>query len=360
MVMAHSVSENLLPSNMPLIVAGMHRSGTSLMTAVVGALGVDLGDRLLDGDIHNAKGYFEDVDFLEFQRRILQERSPANDLGWPDWGWTESEQLNLQNLDAYLPDAKALIASRSSQGLWGWKDPRTTLLLNFWADLLPNARYLLVYRFPWDVADSVLRVNHPTFVANPDYALRSWYVYNRSLLRFYEKHQDQSLLINVNTFLEQPETGLKLLQSKLNLTIQENHAEPEVLSKIFDPKLFATLGWDYPLVRSLYTIAPRYFSLLKALDQVADLSSSMPDWVTVAPSIDENPPVYDGVPPERAVLSLHGCLIQNNFRHQQEMHQLSQQFAEKLDQTQAQLKMVEQSKGWRIQQALKRLKAKFV
>lgn len=360
MVMAHSGSENLLPNNMPLIVAGMHRSGTSLMTAVVGALGVDLGDRLLDGDIHNAKGYFEDVDFLEFQRRILQERSPANDLGWPDWGWTESEQLNLQNLDAYLPDAKALIASRSSQGLWGWKDPRTTLLLDFWADLLPNARYLLVYRFPWDVADSVLRVNHPTFVANPDYALRSWYIYNRSLLRFYEKHQDQSLLINVNAFLENPETGLKLLQTKLNLAIQADQAEPEVLSQIFDPKLFASLGWDYPLARSLYTIAPRYFSLLKALDQAADLSSSMPDWVTVAPSIDDNPPIYDGVPPERAVLALHGCLIQNNFRHQQEMHQLSQQFAEKLDQTQAQFKMVEQSKGWRIQQALKRLKAKFV
>lgn len=290
------------------------------MTAVVGALGVDLGDRLLSGDIHNAKGYFEDVDFLEFQRRILQDRSPQGDEGWPDWGWTEQETINLANLEPYHAEAMQLLATRSEQVIWGWKDPRTTLLLDFWAELLPQARYLLVYRFPWDVADSVMRVNHPTFVAKPDYALRSWYFYNRSLLNFYLKHRDCSVLLNINAFLEQPQIGLKLLAQKFNLNYDAQRQQS--MTDIYDPKLFSTLGWDYPLARSLYAVAPHYFSLLKALDQAADLASHCPEWVAVEPSLTPGPSASGMVPPERSVLSLHRSIIDNNLRHQDEVHHL--------------------------------------
>ncbi len=345
---------DLLSNNTPLIVAGMHRSGTSLMTAVIGALGVDLGDRLLDGDIHNAKGYFEDVDFLEFQRKILQARSPMNDLGWPDWGWTEREITNLDHLDEYIPEAKSLIELRRDRTLWGWKDPRTTLLLNFWAELLPNARYLLVYRFPWDVADSVLRVNHPTFVASPDYALRSWYFYNQALLRFYCEHRDQSLLINVNAFLQQPKSGINLLVSKLGLAQQAS--EDPSLSEIYDPKLFTTLGWDYPLVQSLYQLAPRYFALLKALDQEADLASPCPDWVAVEPGVNDRSPHWVGAPPERSVLALHACIIQNNLRHQAVVNQLQSE----TNQLQHRISSIENSRSWQFYQLWKRWKAKLV
>ncbi len=346
---------NLLLDNIPLVVAGMHRSGTSLMTAVVGALGVDLGDRLLDGDIHNAKGYFEDVDFLEFQRKILQERSPVNDLGWPDWGWTESETINLCHLEEYIPEAQKLIEVRQGQKLWGWKDPRTTLLLNFWAELLPNARYLLVYRFPWDVADSVLRINHPTFATHPDYALRSWYFYNQALLKFYCDHRDQSVLINVNEFLKQPKVGAHLLISKLGLA--QEKSESQSLAEIYDPQLFTTLGWDYPLVQSLYQVAPHYFALLKAMDQEADLASPCPDWVAVPPSMGHQAPDLGGAaPPERSVLALHGCIIQNNLRHQEILNQIQAE----TNQLRQRISSIEQSRSWQLYQSWKRLKAKFV
>jgi hypothetical protein len=51
-----------------LIVTGMHRSGTSLTAAFLQAIGVDLGDKLLQGNYGNPKGYFEDVDFVESSR----------------------------------------------------------------------------------------------------------------------------------------------------------------------------------------------------------------------------------------------------------------------------------------------------
>src|SRR6185295_7414029 len=110
----------------PLILAGMHRSGTSLVSAFLSAQGVQMGERTLDADANNRRGYFEDAAFLAFQRRILQEMSPADDGGHPDWGWTESERLDRGRLPYYAEYARILIAHRS--GVWGWKDPRTTLL----------------------------------------------------------------------------------------------------------------------------------------------------------------------------------------------------------------------------------------
>ncbi len=176
-----------------LIITGMHRSGTSLRASLVQGLGVNLGEKFFPSDSFNIKGYFEDLDFLEFQRAVLQTCCPAGDPGWPDWGWTESEQLNRAQFADYRPGAQALIEARSQQAIaWGWKDPRTSLMLDFWHELIPNARYLFVYRLPWDVADSILRIHSPVFSQRPDYSLRSWAFYNRHLLDFYRKYPETS------------------------------------------------------------------------------------------------------------------------------------------------------------------------
>src|SRR5712692_1216927 len=118
-----------------------------------------MGDALLAPDAKNLPGYFEDLQFLEFQRTVLASSCPQDDQGHPDWGWTESEQLDRGHFREFLPQAQALLADRAQKfGLWGWKDPRTTLLLDFWDELLEDARFVLVYRFPWNVADSMQRL----------------------------------------------------------------------------------------------------------------------------------------------------------------------------------------------------------
>ncbi|MDP4350266.1 hypothetical protein QSG17_25820, partial [Escherichia coli] len=62
--------------------------------------------------------------------------------------------------EALRREAAALIAVRAGRGSgWGWKDPRTTLFLDFWSEFLPDARYLLVFRRPWEVVDSLFRRN---------------------------------------------------------------------------------------------------------------------------------------------------------------------------------------------------------
>jgi hypothetical protein len=45
----------------PIVVTGMHRSGTSLSASILAALGVAMGEQLLPADAANPRGYFEDL-----------------------------------------------------------------------------------------------------------------------------------------------------------------------------------------------------------------------------------------------------------------------------------------------------------
>jgi glycosyltransferase involved in cell wall biosynthesis len=251
----------------------MHRSGTSLVASWLSALGVDMGEQLLPPDKGNPRGYFEDIGFLEFQRRVLSECCPADDGGHPDWGWTESEQLNREAFKDFIPAAKSMLVSRTEgRGLWGWKDPRTTLLLDFWDPLLDGAYYIFVYRFPWDVADSMQRLGAPVFLRKPEYAYRIWSFYNRRLRDFFIRNSHRCVLLSINALRQNPDRLVDLLRKKLNLEIREAN-----LRDIYEQELFTSTegpdGYD-PLIDLVAATSPQRTKLLAELDNLADLSGS--------------------------------------------------------------------------------------
>ena len=64
-----------------ILVVGMHRSGTSLLGSILGALGVALPGPLIPGDQHNPAGYFERSDITALQEELLidlRDGGPAN------------------------------------------------------------------------------------------------------------------------------------------------------------------------------------------------------------------------------------------------------------------------------------------
>jgi hypothetical protein len=347
----------------PLIVAGMHRSGTSLTASFFQALGVDVGANLYAADQRNQKGYFEDVDFLEFQRSVLQKCCNPGEAGWADWGWTENEQLHAEKFADYIEPAQKILASRAECGsIWGWKDPRTSLMLDFWQQLLPDARYILVYRFPWDVADSILRLHSPIFSQYPDYAIRIWAFYNRHLLKFYHEHRDRCILVSINGFLTHPDLLIDLLQSKFHLLGQKSDPQ-NLVASIYDPKLFGALDHQHSTVKLLQQIYPECLSIHAQLDQAADLPS---DLTSTYGDSDSREPNFLAI---RAALSLHYQLLQAESKSQviaiayqsQHSNLISQLQAEsqtkqaELEQTinnlTAEIAAMKTSKFWQIRQA---------
>ena len=87
----------------PIIVTGMHRSGTSMTAMLLAQHGVHMGERLIPGNRHNPRGYFEDADFVELQRSMLAAATAGGTRGWPDWGWTEDERFDTRKLASFAP-----------------------------------------------------------------------------------------------------------------------------------------------------------------------------------------------------------------------------------------------------------------
>ena len=64
--------EDELKEQKVIIIAGMHRSGTSLVSSILQAAGVDIGDELIGPAPGNPRGHFEDADFFQFHEKILR------------------------------------------------------------------------------------------------------------------------------------------------------------------------------------------------------------------------------------------------------------------------------------------------
>jgi len=206
-----------------IIITGMHRSGTSLITSLLQSAGIDIGDRLMGVNTGNAKGHFEDLDFVEFHQNVLQSQ------GISVAGWTESDSIKVQ--PQYLASAQDLVDARESKSIWGWKDPRTTLFLDFWSGLIPQAKYIFVYRSPWEVVDSLFRRGDVIFRTNPNFAVEQWCHYNRQLLDFYQRNQEECLLLDIASIIGNQDKLLELIRQKWELKLQSPQS-------VYEPSLF--------------------------------------------------------------------------------------------------------------------------
>jgi hypothetical protein len=133
-----------------LIIAGMHRSGTSLISHWLVKCGLQLGEKQLGPDNGNADGHFEDVEFLKMHEEVLA----SNNL--PVSGITDE---HIDHFSIYEKEKLKSIIKIKQQlyDQWGWKDPRTCLFLDVYQELLPDACYLIILRDYQSVVSSLLR-----------------------------------------------------------------------------------------------------------------------------------------------------------------------------------------------------------
>jgi hypothetical protein len=211
-------------SDTPLIITGMHRSGTSLLARFVHHSGVDLGDRFVGAKPSNPYGHYEDVEILEFQQSIL-----LREFGHSMW------VPGLPTLTAAdRGTAENLVRDRKRKTQWGWKEPRTSLFLDLWSELLPDAFYLFIVRHPLMVLDSLSRRNHTRFYhfSRHNTFLEAWLLYNRACFRFYLSHRPRCLLITLEGLLEQMERFALLLSERLSFNF-----DVESLRMLYDPTI---------------------------------------------------------------------------------------------------------------------------
>src|SRR5438093_2994026 len=113
------------------------------------------------------------------------------------------ETFEHARLDPLRMKARLLIERFSSAGLWGWKDPRNSLTLPFWQDLLPGVKTLIMVRNPLEVAHSMKERNGTSY----SFGLRLWEIYNGRLIETASKQE--RLVTHYDLFFENAEAELR-------------------------------------------------------------------------------------------------------------------------------------------------------
>ena len=137
-------------NNKILVILGMHRSGTSLVSNWLHECGLHLGDHLYAASKHNKKGYFEDVDFLQTHKKLL-ELNGVHPSGHENP--TEID-LNSEHTNVLYD---LLIKKNKKYRQWGWKEPRTVLFTKTYKKLLKNTYYIIIFRNHDEVVNSLIK-----------------------------------------------------------------------------------------------------------------------------------------------------------------------------------------------------------
>lgn len=133
---------------MVICVAGMPRSGTSLITQLLHRCGLNLGppEQLMPASTNNTDGFWENLRFVRLNERLLA----ANGGTW------FAPPATLRPTPEITAEAKSILAQFEGQEPWVWKDPRNALTLPFWKTLLPSMKVLVCVRHPAETASSLV------------------------------------------------------------------------------------------------------------------------------------------------------------------------------------------------------------
>jgi hypothetical protein len=150
-----------LNNTYPIIVIGMHRSGTSLLSNLLDKASVFMGSDL---DIHHESNFFIDINRWLMEQCGGRWDTPAS----IEYLFSDDDVFNIfkTHITGLLQSryAREYLGKKYGEGHrslldldfpWGWKDPRTTITLPLWLSIFPEAKVIHVLRHGVDVASSL-------------------------------------------------------------------------------------------------------------------------------------------------------------------------------------------------------------
>ncbi|NVJ47612.1 MAG: sulfotransferase [Cytophagia bacterium] len=143
----------------PVIIIGMHRSGTTLLTELLEKCGLFVGQKKFG---NKEAIFFQELNrWWLFQTGTTWDNPTAFQYAHPTF-LTQAEKVfkwrsKSHHLQKYLGLIKT-IQHRNLKNLnfeWGWKDPVNSITLDIWMKIFPEAKIVNITRNPLDVAMSL-------------------------------------------------------------------------------------------------------------------------------------------------------------------------------------------------------------
>ena len=201
----------------PVIVLGMHRSGTSMFTSILQRCGIFMGNDLSS----NRESYT----FTHFNEKLLNNAGATwyrpKSIETSDMSFDTKEfGIQFLNYRRQAVDALKYMAGRS----WGWKDPRNTFTLPYWLHYFPEARVIHVYRNGTDVSRSLHKRNASLQGSDrlPElddisYCFKLWETYIEEAERAGEKLKNRYMAVQYEALLQCEAGLLKKMETFLRI-----------------------------------------------------------------------------------------------------------------------------------------------
>lgn len=200
--------------NNALIVLGMHRSGTSLLTGLLAQVGVQMGKSLYAPQKGvNEKGFWEHEDIVDTHDELLL----ALNSQWDDllplsdrWWESDTSQPFIAKLNNLVK------RDFSSANIWALKDPRMCRLLPLWFPIFKAQQvkpsFIFMNRNPFEVVASLQKRDG----FSKEKALVLWLIHSLSAEQY--SRGLQRVFIDFNQVVSDPSGVLMRIEQALSLT----------------------------------------------------------------------------------------------------------------------------------------------
>jgi len=188
-----------MPEFCTVIVLGMHRSGTSALTGILEAAGLQLG-AVSEYAPDNLKGNRESTAVMALHDDILLRNGGSWDIPPSKLEWSP----------IHYAFRDTIIETHKNKAHWGFKDPRTLLTLTPWLKALPQSALVGIFRHPYAVAQSLYSREGMPY----EKSLALWTHYNRILLWHYRNTVNMPIIEfseNDEHFIEKARTVIRQL-----------------------------------------------------------------------------------------------------------------------------------------------------
>ena len=172
-----------------VIVLGMHRSGTSLVSNILIQLGVFMGSEFRKPDSTQPNGYFEDIRWRDVNKAIINRAHGS-------WYCPPDHEMIRIHGQQFAADIAALV-QRQEGALWGFKDPRTSLTAHVLHPFLPQPHYVIATRSRDAVIESLVARSHLRGYHEPrEHWHRLCQIYHERIVAFLSEFKPPAIIVN--------------------------------------------------------------------------------------------------------------------------------------------------------------------
>ncbi len=206
------------------VVLGFARSGTSVITRGLKALGVDLGtgaQKETNNNKWNPSGFFEDEEIIYHIHTNIFE---ILDYKVREIRIIDNHKLLDKKLQAPKQNAKNLLKKRYLNTYdFGFKDPNTAKLLPFWQDVFQDLslteKYIIALRNPLSSASSFSNLTNIDLEAS----LILWLTHIIPAID--ETKNKNRIVVNYDSMLSNPQQQLKRIKQHLNINSKKENLD---------------------------------------------------------------------------------------------------------------------------------------